>query len=381
MINKLDTAKEEIPDDSILCESEKHLQLFCSITRKSNELKNCRTLEPNIQKAVDNTTTVKAGMIARRLNEAELHTAITINQDKFAKYMPTICHKSGKQLVDRYTLQNLTKLVTIHGEERALTIIMLTYTHSTCPEWYYTDPQGLTALSKADPIGYCVEALGLIMRPYWSTKFKHSNLSSEEKCQIIADKYQANCNLKSIPIKTIIELNEIMRRFLGICKPEFAVEFLGMACSTMQTMTNSVEAIKQLQSSICSALKNIIINHAKQTKRNRMNAALMADIKAELHGMSTYYQQLKLGAVTSHEANVLDLRGFFAETSNIRIQSLAKQSQMLVEKQPEFKTLDTSKPLQLKVKQPEALNGSLSSATNAKANAFTNMFAAKKEKF
>lgn len=348
---------------------EKNLHDFICKTHKRKLLPEEKKLENKTQNAINKISTITNDIIQKRLNTPDLQAAITTLKPEFAQYMPTICHKSGRKLQDRYTLSDIGRLIHTHGEERALSIMQLTFTHNTAPEWLFTDYEGLVALSKTDPQGYCIQALSIIMEPYWKIQFKKSNLDIEQKCQIIADKAKARQALEQIQPELIIELNELMRRFLGICKPDYAVQFLAMTCGNMQSMLASLDSIQQVIASLKLAFKNIIVNHARQNKRKKLNAALMADIKAAFHGMSNYYKQLKLGAVTDHEANVLDTRGFFAEHSNIRIQALAVQSQEIAQDAGRIKTIDCSQPLQLK--QAEVKE----SAKPKKVNAFSTMFA------
>lgn len=367
MIKSLELTVDEMTGTVTGIDCKKHLELF-EHSHKSKFPAERKQLEKQTANAIEKISIVASELINRRLNSQELQAAITTLKPEFAQWMPTICHKSGRELKARYSIEEIGRLIAIHGEARALSIMQLTYTHNTAPEWMFTDFEGLLALSKADPQGYCIQALSLIMEPYWKMQFKKSNLDLEQKCQIIQDKAQARLHLENIQPELIIELNELMRRFLGMCKPNYAVQYLAMTCGNMQEITCNQYTIREIIESIKLAFKNIIINHARNYKRKKLNASLMADIKAELRGMSTYYNQLKLGAITNHEANVLDVRGFFAETSNIRIQSLATKSREIAQAAPEFKTLDASKLIVIQKAETKP------DRKEKKQNAFSSMF-------
>jgi len=128
------------------------------------------------------------------------------------------CAKSGN-VVHSYSIYDFLTLKEIHGTERATEILQARQFSAISPAWLYTDARALDALQIHDPYGYCVHAASLIILPSLVQYRKLEDMPFAVRADWHKQKATANQLARKIPLHKLVELNELLRRFLAIVMP------------------------------------------------------------------------------------------------------------------------------------------------------------------
>lgn len=127
------------------------------------------------------------------------------------------CAKSGN-FIHQFTIHDYLALREIHGEARAIEIMQSRQFSAISPQWLYTDNKALDALQIADPYGYCAYSLSKLLLPLPLHK-KMEDMPFHIRADWHKQKSDACITARKIPLHGLVELNEMLRRFLAITIP------------------------------------------------------------------------------------------------------------------------------------------------------------------
>ncbi len=127
------------------------------------------------------------------------------------------CAKSGN-ICRQFTVHDYLNLKQIHGQERAAEIMQAQQFAAIDPKWLYTDSKSLDTLQIADPYGYCVHAISLLLNPLKYGKRWH-DMPHHIQVDWHKQKAEANKTARNIPLPELVKLNEMLHRMLAIAHP------------------------------------------------------------------------------------------------------------------------------------------------------------------
>jgi len=244
------------------------------------------------------------------------------------------CHKTGRPL-NKLTTDDFERLVVAHGEERARDLLALTRTSQTATEWLATDSTALRALCKVDPIGYFIYTAGLIYSPasfansgtmtklasiYTNSSTPSTDHETAVKLASLEDRAQAWLQLHTIPLESIIELNELMRRVFSLINPlELLRNYQFRDGKSLATHTKSPDDLAAFRAKLVSVLAHLaskrIGERITKTDIRYVSYAELCDIQQKHKGLAQFRLQESRTAKTSVDPEImLALRDFVAES-------------------------------------------------------------------
>lgn len=343
------------------------LEKLCDINQKQIELKLENTLN-NLKQ-----------------NEPDLDILLLANDNEFKPLIKQHCNKSGKELKE-YSLEFLKELITIHGKEKTIQLLKLDACQQYAPLWIDTSPDSLHKLIAFDTAGYFIYAAShifhcdivnksnqlhsapdsivqkkkkiipkTILEPNAVIGFDNllTEFPEQDKPELLSmveipadsdirffnlqDKIVSRRNIEIYFDDVMItECNELLRRFLGLAKPEKAAKIVKFSFEHLYQVTESEETLKQFIQELKTAIKTLFENHYRALKRKKVElhhielnkhkeitASDIATIKAKFNGLTNFHQQPKIRNQNKKDSILYDLRGFWDE--NIEKSDILKQ--------------------------------------------------------
>lgn len=271
-----------------------------------------------IDSIVENIGTVTRRIMEQRLSANELANTLTALDPEIAQFGTVYCSATGKPLY-RIADADLSQTVAIHGRKRARTVLQAAALSHRCPQAMYTDWQGLADWSRGDPIGYASYAIGLLAEPGFTYQ------TIEQRYLFLLARADCYAKLAQAPIEQVIELGELLRRFLSICNPIAAYTKL-RKINTRQYKTHilahfilKLDDIPGFADAIRHNLACIIHRYIADKRatglnsmRRMMRAALDA-AKFELGGMSNFAGQSTIGAFNARDFAAMDFENIWLD--------------------------------------------------------------------
>lgn len=319
----------------------------------------------NFNKALTNLLEISQIAIDRKIentiSKIDFTTIITANDKEFAPLLKQHCNKSGKELRE-FSLEHLQELVNLYGKEETLKMLRQDAVTQYAPLWIHTEPAHLNKLMAYDPAGYFVYSTGFIFHseivqksnisimPPHSQAGKESTENQDiedflsdfpqqdkpedflltdlpESCEVryfnLQDKIIARRNIELYhDVNKITECNELLRRFLGLAKPEKIANFIDFSFEYLYQITDSPENLQIFINDLKAGIKTLFQKHYKHLQkknsylyRTQITSTDIASIKAKYGGYSTFHKQPKIRHHTTKDSILYDLRAFWDENA------------------------------------------------------------------
>lgn len=305
-----------------------------------------------VQKTIEAISNVTDAQLEKRLLDiAKLQAVLPVLSRECTFYNTAYCRVTGAPLGGKiYSDEMLQSMATIHGSARMIELLKQSALCQISPNVVYSDPESLHNLSIKAPLEYFMMCAGKL-HVYACELQLHriqEKWTSEDRLKILKDKITAYAKLQSLSdadLPIVIKCNELMRRFLGLHHPEEAKIKLMQMEASLAVVCSSVETLGEFYRYLQSLLAHILRDF---TTNRRISTGLVAQMKADKRGSTAFYTQRKLKALTKDEAAVEDLLGFFKETSEITIKSLARNCEPV-----KAKVVTSNSPFKLAISKRE----------------------------
>ena len=273
----------------------------------------------------------------------ELDCILNFHLEDINQFNSLFCNKTGKLLskIPAYSLELIQKL---HTPSRIFDVILRKSLENYSYEWLHTDPVSLDRLMIIDPEGFFIYATSHIFQHSTVDNLQHSFSSKAQnhthdsellfKASFLHDKIEARKQLQTLKNSNpeieflLLEINELLRRLLGLAKPTDAFLTTFFKSSNLPTITKSVIALKTFKEQIQENLKFLMRKHFNKIniktrndirKLNKVTSADLEAIKKELKGLTLFYKQRKVKSSTKaiKASNKLNAIGFSLEINPI----------------------------------------------------------------
>lgn len=326
-----------------------------------------RTFSTILNKVTAVSETAIEAKIKNRLSDENLEALITATDEDFAPFLKRYCNKTGRHLFT-IPVEDLQRLVAIHGREKALMLLQANAFSNYAPEWLCTDAEALNNLSVYDPVGYFIYSAGVCFHwqpaPYVPSyghsapatntifddaktfdrmfpdtfhsetfKAEYNNAVFPRICdgqnrhyQQLADKASAYTVLRAmwengeIEESYLVEINELFRRLLGLVKPhkdpKFLTKFSNRWIVETVFSSDSLHLFKnELKEKIASLFSDKYQNKLPKghKKRSRfLSNADISDIRLKYEGFEAFRGQIAVKAKGNRSDLIrADLQHFF----------------------------------------------------------------------
>lgn len=322
-----------------------------------------------VQDIVAHIGAVTDRLMQSRLSAAQLANSLTVIDPEIAAFKTIYCNKTGRPMA---TLADeiLSQTIAVHGRERGIRALMAATIGHYSAHSLFTDYQGLADWSRGDPVGYAVYCISLLAEPNIITQ------NIEQQYNFIRVKSEAFKTLSQKPLEQVIELNELLRRFLGICNPACAYTKLRRVSSRFGKINILTAYLTQLDDlpAFSAAIRHnlaCIIHHYIADKRatglnsmRRMMRAALDSARFELHGMSNFAGQNSVNKFNAKDFAAMDLENIWLD----EIGTHFIQPKLI--QRPRFFTAPSSPTAEgMQLIQPSA-----QPAPAKRENVFTNLF-------
>lgn len=319
-------------------------------SKKANKKRLARFINSDfIHTASDKLLNIPEKSLQNKLDSAEssenLQAILTSNQANFQKFTVRYCNKSGQKIAP-ISFETIRKLIAIHGKDGALRYLQATSLDSYAIEWLCTDSAALNKLMIHDMQGYFIYAASYIFHCGKETLLEQNisnkgnqlinfnrnkdknncsefrNLPAEylENYVLLQDKVKARENLFNLKNPILItEANELLRRFLGLARPELVANKIKFTCGSLSDVTHNEYLLKKFVSELKDAIRDIFLQHFKNVKNKeiklqslqyQISEADVAEIKNLLKGMSNFHKQPKIRGMSKKDSILFDLKDF-----------------------------------------------------------------------
>ena len=290
-------------------------------------------LSENLQKSISQVTNVSPEGIENRIEKFEFpdisEALLVANSGEFKEFISCYCNKSGKFL-HNYSLERFADMLSIHGKEKTLSLLAQMATSNYSIEWLSTDSTTLNKLMLQDSTGYFVFAanhLFELLPPASHSNLNFSGVSTDYKNHYLRlqDKITARENLDNINqfnSKLILECNELIRRLIGLSKPNRSMLDGFFTHKNLIAATQSETALKIFIQDIKENITFLLMRHFKNIRTSiikqqkdlyRITANDIEKIKAELDGLANFHHQPTIKKQSKRTAVLLDLKDFIID--------------------------------------------------------------------
>jgi len=127
----------------------------------------------------------------------------------------------------------------------------------------------------------------------------------------------------------LTETNELLRRFLGLAKPENVANLVSFNFEYLHQITEDSSSLKQFNDELKTAIKLLFTSYYKRTKHKKaegykiklqnekLHSGTIAEIKAKFGGFSNFHKQPSIRNQNQKESILYDLKSFWDnETEN-----------------------------------------------------------------
>jgi len=307
---------------------------LCEKMQRYSMAHNMERLNPNLRKSIGKATTVSPEGIEAKIESLEFanltESMLIANEDCFKPFIKTYCNKSGKYL-NAYSLERFSDMLSIHGKEKTLSLLIQLSASNYSLEWMCTDYKTLNKLMIQDATGYFVYAASHFFElspPKTQGKNLDFSLVPEEyknKFLFLQDKIKSRNSLDVLKhqyLDLIIEANELMRRLLGLAKPTksmLATFFTGTnlvdVCESKESLIIFIQDIKEniiflLQRHFKNIRQKLI---HKQNDLYKITSNDIDKIKRELMGLNQFHNQPSIKNQPKRVSIMLDLKEFIID--------------------------------------------------------------------
>lgn len=267
-------------------------------------------LRNNMDEILNEISSVSPKLISEQIDrferESNLSTAINmINiQEEHGIELTKYCSKTGQQ-IGVYSVtefQQMQKILPISKIQFYIERRSIEYVAS---HWIFTDGESLEKLSEFDPYGYMIYGI-TSMFGYYQRFLKKQNptddISFKGKRQWLDHKIQAYKQISSIPLSTIFEANELIRRYLTIVQTAKAYNLVKWKHTDIREITHGEARLRHLITEIRRNLERII-RHEYRAKRlkTHISYADVVGLKNIFIGHTNFRRQRKPKELTEVE--------------------------------------------------------------------------------
>jgi len=297
-------------------------------------LNNLNVDNPNLNKSIDAVLHVDHAGIDKKVSGlksgAELEILIKANDFDFKPLLKQYCNKTGRE-ISTVSIDTITTLLKIHDESRVLSLLKQMSTENYCIEWLDTSPQILNKLMLIDPESYFIYAASnffSLNNPACQSTTDNDTVDTNRKWAFLQDKVETRRNLCVLSImdlknkNLVIEANELMRRLLGLAKPQKQFIDRFFRAQNLLETSNSLYALQNFISDLKENLLFLIKKHFRSIRTNiesqwkKMYTISANDIEAlkkEYSGLSQFHNQPKIKRQNQRVSIMLDLKNFLCD--------------------------------------------------------------------
>ena len=242
----------------------------------------------------------------------------TISANPELNNLTYYCTKTGQPL-SQIAPDSFVKMQDIVGNDLANEMFKRKSIEQVSTHWLFTDESALDKLSKIDPYGYFVYSAFFVIRPdeivkyYTHLKQNKENYAIEARWNELRNKIKFWQIIQSIAIKDILEINELMRRYLALIHNTTLPDTIQLTYKLMtgDKDTLDIEAWKAL---LKNNIKYIIIKaYRKHEFKKDITYADVVTLQGMFKGFSNFRGQRKLRRHTNTENVMMLLRDFITD--------------------------------------------------------------------
>jgi len=281
------------------------------------------SMAENFAEIIDLITTVEDIAVKERI---EAGSARQLNsedvrfweiKEHFKSDFNIYCDKTGNE-IEYICSDAIIQMLSTHNDKRVIELITNAKRNRIDPNWLFTDPKSLDALSETDPIGYFVYAASQVLRiyaPYWQGK-EATDAGANDRWR--ADKAFLNkslqmCNELELEI---IETNELMRRYLTITQTLAAINRVKFTrpITDLAFLYNDIPAFRR---ALTASIESIIeYEYSEKKVKSHLSLADISDLNLRYKGHSNFRGQRTLRGMSGMD-QILAIVGEFTPTMNV----------------------------------------------------------------
>lgn len=272
------------------------------------------TKQSNIEDIIAAVSSIEDEAVFARLeiikSNERFAASLEVSNDAELKSLCNIrCSKSGAPL-QNLSIDEVATLLDINGKSRVVYMLKQRAITAVANKWLFTDEQALDALTEHDPRGYFVYAASRILRCFHGGFNQKVNQfqpdDTDAHYSFICDKSKLWDALETVPMKTIVQGNEIMRRYLSFINTAYAMGTVTFTRKSLATI-NPSEFVTEVQASIAAI---IWFEFGKGRIKSTVTYADVVDLKLTYHGHSNFRGQRNLRNLSDTDLIVKQLSDF-----------------------------------------------------------------------
>jgi len=254
-------------------------------------------MQSNFAEIVDLITTVEQVAVNERIEAGTLRQINSedvrfwnLKEDDFNIY----CDKTGNKIND-ISSDAIIQMLSTHSDTRVNELITNAKRNCVDPNWLFTDSKSLESLSETDPIGYFVFAASAVLRcyqPYWQGKETTDPVANDKWREDKASLNNALHYLDIYPSSDIVEINELMRRYLTITQTLSAINRVKFTLTSLPTLHSHLAQFKQ---ELIASIEAIIEYEYREAKiKTHLSYADIVSLNLRYKGYANFRGQKSL---------------------------------------------------------------------------------------
>jgi len=285
------------------------------------------SMKENFAEIVDLITTVEQVAIKERIEAGKTRQLNSEDvrfweiKDYFKDDFNIYCDKTGNE-IEYINSDAIIQMLSTHNNSRVIELITNAKRNRIDPNWLFTDPKSLDALSETDPIGYFVYAASQVLRcyqPYWQGK-EATDQEANDKWR--NDKAFLNhalhhCN-EYHPTLDIIEANELMRRYLTITQTLAAINRVKFTkpITDLAYLYNDIPTFKR---ALIASIESIIEYEYRERKvKSHLSYADIVSLNLRYKGHSNFRGQKSLKGMSEMDQILAIVEQFTPQMNSIK---------------------------------------------------------------